>query len=406
MVMVQFVPQEEVVEYGGCDAKRQFTKGVGAVLAANRLVKPAGQTQREKGKEGRRVKQVQREAERHQERGQGKNGVRKKKVRLVILSKEDLEERHHAANLEAKERKKRVAVALIQVQWRIARATHARRRRESATTIAAHFRGWRVRSALLRQLAASCVQLYWRSYVGRLHAAQHQLLVVAVLYIQRRWRVQDAERRALKQVLALQATAAFWERHGRLRAEVAARLAERARQMEQRRSASFVLLMAEVRSHRETQELLRQEREAAAQAQVVLIREAEARETIKTALTSHCLRRRIRKQVEAKKSLGVVDMQSFLLSSITGIILGGDEDDGTTATSVTSNTPGGGGRRRRAALLAAAATARGAPASFGAPAAELRRRPGGAGAGSTRRSPAPLGGYLLKKRSLMRLTPL
>ena len=168
--------------------------------------------------------------------------VRSDKVKFRIVSTDDIEAKKEREVEKQANFYETMMANRIQIEWRMAVKRSVRRRIHATTSIAASYRGWRVRSRMMGQLGAMVIQRAWRRYHTRRHAVLLELYEIAVRYIQRRVRWRQARHRARKTLLAKQAVKACWVRQTRRQKEIKAMRREQAKLDEVVRKKNFTLL--------------------------------------------------------------------------------------------------------------------------------------------------------------------
>jgi hypothetical protein len=138
------------------------------------------------------------------------------KIRLKIVSNEDLHTRALLGISEADALIKIVAVAKILFEWRCFCLGRRNRQAAAAVLLQRRYRGWAARGDLLRTFAARAIQFNVRGYLHRVSVLRTQLLNVAVLTVQRRFIWRQSRRCKTLQDLAVAASDAFWQRQRRI----------------------------------------------------------------------------------------------------------------------------------------------------------------------------------------------
>ena len=265
------------------------------------------------------------------------------KVKYRIVSSDDIERKKEQELEDTQNFYKRIMANRIQIEWRMSVKRHVRYRIAATTAIAAAYRGWRVRSRMLHQLAAMVIQRQWRRYHTRRHAVLLELYEIAVRYIQRRVRWRQARHRARKTLLAKQAVRACWDRQQRRNKEIRAAKREHAKACEVVRKELFAKTMEEVLGYAAAQRAKEEAIEAAKEAERQKQREEEARQLIRKHVIQYILRRRLRAKVKVRRGNEVADMQALLFGSI-GDLLGAHPDPTATseqeATATTATAAG------------------------------------------------------------------
>jgi hypothetical protein len=269
---------------------------------------------------------------------------------------------------------------------------------------------------LLAPTSPTCVPTVQRQYALRKRAIYRQLVLVAVLYIQRRYRRLAQWRLRTRRQLAAAAAEECWSRHARRNAKLEEqRRAAQARDEQQRRE-QWKMVMAAVVSYEMDRQAAREVAAAAVAAERRCLREVEARKLLRRHLIAHCLRRRIRLRVESKRHAAIDEMRSLLIA-IHGAVDVGLSVAGVDGVPAAATFGGGGGDRTSRSRQVQQQHQRQAPRrgklikTTLATKADRRRRRQRKGELSaptapTARSAAPLAGYLLQRRTPQKLAPL
>lgn len=261
------------------------------------------------------------------------------KVRYRIVNSDDMERKKQQELEDRLNFYKTIMANRIQIEWRMSVKRHVRHRIVATTTIAAAYRGWRVRSRMLNHLAAMFIQRQWRRYSTRRHAVLLELYEIAVRYIQRRVRWRQARHRARKTLLAKHAVRACWERQQRRSKEIRAMKLEKAKAHEAVRKENFAKTMEEVLGYAAAQRANEEAIQAAKDAEIQKQREVQARQLIRKHVIQYILRRRLRAKVKIRRSNEVADMQALLFGSI-GDLLGAHPEESVGSAGDAHGTSG------------------------------------------------------------------
>ena len=284
--------------------------------------------------------------------------VENERVHFRIVTNDEATKKREQVFEDAQLEYQKILANKIQIEWRMSVKRHARNRVSASTAIAAHYRGWRVRTTMLHRLAVMTIQLHWRRYHTRRHVVLLELFDVAVRYIQRRVRWRQSRHRERKAVLAREAVKACWERQARRHKDVVKRRKERQQAAQARRKAAFQECMAQVKSYHAEQEAKRAAIEAAEAAERQRVLEEQARKIIRKHLIRHLLRMRLRAKVKERRAVEVQGMQSMLNDAIANLLQEAEEkealaDDAATGQAAASKAAADGSGEALKALAGA-----------------------------------------------------
>ena len=264
-------------------------------------------------------------------------GAKKRKPRLRIVTAATLAQRRGRATDDGQALLRKLAVARIEIGWRMSVKTKRRNRHAAATEMQRYVRGWIARSHLAELLAARTIQYYLRRHTRALVHQRLSKLKAGVVTLQRRWLARQRQRiDTLRAIAADAAAEARWrtlrlvaKRDGRQCAEEAAAVGRVWSERAARRAAD--------KAFRELS------RRCVAQAARIgaVVRWNWAVSVVKRSVIRRVMKRRLYRRINRRQVAQMDTMRGMLLASITDV-LGDDEASsimglGSTGRSVGSH---------------------------------------------------------------------
>ena len=247
-------------------------------------------------------------------------GAKKRKPRLRIVTAATLAQRREQATDDGQVLLRKLAVARIEMGWRMSVKTKRRNRHAAATEMQRYVRGWIARSHLAELLAARTIQYYLRRHTRALVHQRLSKLKAGVVTLQRRWLARQRQRiDTLRAIAADAAAEARWrtlrlvaKRDGRQCAEEAAAVGRVWSERAARRAAD--------KAFRELS------KKCVAQAARIgaIVRRNWAVSVVKRSVIRRVMKRRLYRRISRRQVAQMDTMRGMLLASITDV-LGDDE---------------------------------------------------------------------------------
>ena len=282
-------------------------------------------------------------------------GAKKRKPRLRIVTAATLAQRREQATDDGQVLLRKLAVARIEMGWRMSVKTKRRNRHAAATEMQRYVRGWIARSHLAELLAARTIQYYLRRHTRALVHQRLSKLKAGVVTLQRRWLARQRQR--IDTLRAIGADAAAEARWRTLRL-----VAKRDGRQCAEEAAAVGRVWAERAARRAADKAFRElSKKCVAQAARIgaVVRRNWAVSVVKRSVIRRVMKRRLYHRINRRQVAQMDTMRGMLLASITDV-LGDDEASSIMGLGSTGRSVAG-----KALVPSDAATATAIPAASG-----------------------------------------